>query len=325
MNRQLMLMRHGKSDWRVEADDFDRPLKTRGKRSAQSMGAWLLQQNLVPDYIISSPAERAGQTAANVTRTIGLTQHHIHHDIRIYEADVQQLLTVLADCPADSRRVLLIGHNPGLEELLRYLVGNDIDRPEDGKLLPTAALALLTMPADWKRLEAGAASLQSMTRASRLAKEFPFNGIAGPEQRRRPAYYYSQSAALPYRIENRELQILLISSTGKKHWMIPQGIIEPGCNAQTSAAAAAWKKAGVRGIIGDQMLGCYRRLKWGGTCTVQVFPLSVTDIVDSESWEAHHRHREWLTLKKAILLIDQTPLQTIFADLATALESRRGK
>lgn len=319
MNRQLLLMRHGKSDWRVDADDFDRPLKTRGKRGAQRMGVWLLQQNLVPDYIISSPAERASNTAAKLTKAMGLTRQHIHYDARIYEADIEQLQAVLADCPAHSRRVLLVGHNPGLEELLLHLHGNDIERPEDGKLLPTATLAVLKMPENWNKLKPGAAKLTSITRASTLSETFPFNGIAGLEQRLRPAYYYSQSAVIPYRIKNSELQLLLISSSGKNHWVVPKGIIEPGCTAYASAANEAWEEAGVRGIVSEQMLGCYQYQKWGGTCTVQVFPMLVTDFIGDREWEENHRHREWFTLKKAALLIELQPLQAMFAALAAAL------
>lgn len=168
MNRLLMLMRHGKSDWNVEADDYDRPLKKRGKRAAERMGVWLVQQDLIPDHIISSPAERAADTATRVAKALGLKRHSIYFDARIYEAGTEELLATLADSPAQSQRALLIGHNPGLELLLQYLHGGRIDYPEDGKLMPTAALAVLAMPEDWSRLEAGAARLQSIIRASSL-------------------------------------------------------------------------------------------------------------------------------------------------------------
>lgn len=59
MSKQLLIMRHAKSDWSVNTSDFKRPLKLRGKSAAQHMGIWLLQNNLLPDYILSSPAERA--------------------------------------------------------------------------------------------------------------------------------------------------------------------------------------------------------------------------------------------------------------------------
>ncbi|MES9976090.1 MAG: histidine phosphatase family protein, partial [Candidatus Thiodiazotropha sp.] len=68
MTRELMLLRHGKSDWSQQLEDFKRPLKDRGKRGAQRMGVWLLQQQLQPDYVISSPAERAIVTAQKTVK-----------------------------------------------------------------------------------------------------------------------------------------------------------------------------------------------------------------------------------------------------------------
>lgn len=68
MPRELLLLRHGKSDWDTDTDDFNRPLKDRGKRGAQRVGVWLLRQGLLPDLVIASPAERALVTAENAAR-----------------------------------------------------------------------------------------------------------------------------------------------------------------------------------------------------------------------------------------------------------------
>lgn len=67
----LLRLKHGKSDWNVPVDDFLRPLKERGKRGAQRIGAWLGEQSLVPDYILSSPAERACTTAEKCIKAMG--------------------------------------------------------------------------------------------------------------------------------------------------------------------------------------------------------------------------------------------------------------
>ena len=103
MNRELLLLRHGKSDWDTDADDFYRPLKDRGKRGAQRMGVWLSQQDLLPDHVVSSPAERAIVTAEKACKAMGLGAQGIQRDNRIYEAEVGDLLRVLADCPAEAR------------------------------------------------------------------------------------------------------------------------------------------------------------------------------------------------------------------------------
>ncbi len=169
MSRELLLMRHAKSDWDSSArDDFDRPLAKRGKRDAPRVGAWLYREGLVPDMILSSPAARARATVLKVCKRLDINKQEIQWEPRIYEAETSTLLELLGQCPPQSRTVLLVGHNPGLESLLRYLTDNDFDPPTDGKLLPTAAIARLEMPADWLPLQSGCASLISLTRPKHL-------------------------------------------------------------------------------------------------------------------------------------------------------------
>lgn len=167
MSRELWLLRHAKSDRPNKIDDFDRPLKKRGKRAAQRVGLWMKQQQLIPDYIVSSPAKRAHVTAKIVYRELGVVGQTVYTDSRIYAGNFEQLKRVLAECPLQSTRVLLVGHNPALEELLINLVG-ETGLSEVDKLLPTAALARLNMPDDWTHLEAGCGQLLSITYAKSL-------------------------------------------------------------------------------------------------------------------------------------------------------------
>lgn len=165
MPRELLILRHAKSDWDAGAhSDFERPLNRRGQRDAPRVGSWLNRKGLIPDLVISSPAERARQTALEVCRGLDIGEGRIVWEPRLYAAGVPQLLEALVRCPAQATRVLVVGHNPGLEELLRYLVGDDLDVPADDKLLPTAALARLAMPEDWAHIEGGCARLLSVTR-----------------------------------------------------------------------------------------------------------------------------------------------------------------
>jgi phosphohistidine phosphatase len=169
MPRELLILRHAKSDWDSGAAiDFDRPLSRRGKGDAPKVGAWLYREGLVPDYVVSSPAERARQTAVKVCKGLELAKKRIVWDPELYEAGVPALLDCLSRCPADVSTVLLIGHNPGLESLLAHLVGDELEFPADGKLLPTAAIARLEMPEDWSNLAAGCAQLVSVTRPKSL-------------------------------------------------------------------------------------------------------------------------------------------------------------
>jgi phosphohistidine phosphatase len=170
MSRELWLLRHGKSDRNIAMEDFDRPLKKRGKRDAERIGTWLQQQRLIPDWIVSSPAKRALATAKIVHKAIAVEGEIITQDKRLYQEGFGRLKTVLAECPTAARQILLVGHNPELEDLLVHLAGAD-NLPDTDKLLPTAALARLIMPDDWAHLEAGCARLLSITCAKSLPEE----------------------------------------------------------------------------------------------------------------------------------------------------------
>jgi len=172
MPRHLLLLRHAKSDWDTgAAEDFERPLARRGEKDARRMGQWMHREGLLPDYVISSPAIRARETSYRVCRELGISKNDIHFDRRIYEADVTTLLAVLADCPQGRNTIMLVGHNPGLEELLTWLWGEKAALPEDGKLLPTATLARLRMPRDWAQLERGCGRMIVLTRPRSLPEQ----------------------------------------------------------------------------------------------------------------------------------------------------------
>ena len=151
-NKELLLLRHGKSDWHTDTTDFYRPLNKRGNRSALRIGEWLAEKKLTPDLIISSPATRALTTAEIVCSTMGLPIHSIQTEKRIYEASLSDLRQVLLHIPDSIQRLLLVGHNPGFESLLSYLAP-DIAIPGDGKLMPTATLAYLQLDPQWSFLQ----------------------------------------------------------------------------------------------------------------------------------------------------------------------------
>lgn len=169
MSNELWLLRHGKSDRNSIIDDFDRPLKKRGKRAAQRVGEWMKLQGLIPDIVISSPALRALATAKIVCAAIGIREQDIQQDRHLYAQGFERLLTVLAASPAKAEKILLVGHNPELEDLLIYLVGT-ANVPDIEKLLPTAALARLIMPDNWSALDRGCSRLLSIIHAKSLSE-----------------------------------------------------------------------------------------------------------------------------------------------------------
>jgi phosphohistidine phosphatase len=170
MSRELWLLRHGKAERFDSSEDYDRALKKRGKRDAKRMGAWLKEGQLLPDVVISSPANRAITTAKIVCDVIGIDHQLIQQEKRLYDEGLVRVKSVLADCPATFSRVLLVGHNPELEDLLTYLL-KDTNLPEVQKLLPTTALARLVLPDDWTQLNQGCAELLSITYPKSLTEE----------------------------------------------------------------------------------------------------------------------------------------------------------
>jgi phosphohistidine phosphatase len=166
--RELLVLRHAKAE-RGEMADFDRALTRRGQRDARRMGRLLKDQSLLPDLLVSSPAQRARETADLAAEAMGLPRDRLRFEPRLYEADAERLLAVLAGCPAACRRVLLIGHNPGAEALVRRLARTVTD-PADGKFLPTAAVARLRVSSEWSEVLPGTADLVSIVRPRDLGR-----------------------------------------------------------------------------------------------------------------------------------------------------------
>jgi phosphohistidine phosphatase len=171
MNRELLILRHAKSAWDTQAaTDFDRPLARRGLKAAPRIGRYLNQQGLIPDFVVSSPAQRAKQTVTLVCEQLSFDPSEIHWDQRIYGGWTSTLIKVLRESPSNAKRVLIAGHNPGMESLVEGLSANRVAYPADGKLMPTAALAHLEIPVPWDELVSGSAKLLSITRARSLPK-----------------------------------------------------------------------------------------------------------------------------------------------------------
>jgi phosphohistidine phosphatase len=322
MNKELLILRHGKSSWDVECDDFHRPLVERGKRGAEQIGVWLQQHNLIPDFILSSPAVRAIETAKRCCKAMGISDRHIYQEPMIYEANAATLKAIVNECPHQAQRVMLVGHNPGLEHLLCDLVNHPLAEVENDKLFPTATLAHLTLAQHWSQTSSSCGQLNNLIYVSALTQGFPFITATGTEIRSRPAYYYAQSGVIPYRVVEGELKLLLISAGSKEKWAFPKGVIEPGLSPQLSAAKEAWEEAGLKGVVADQALGCYSREKWDGLCAIEVFPMAVTQMVDTHEWEESHRQRQWFSPKEAIAEVNNPALAKLIKQLLIMLENK---
>jgi len=145
--KSLLILRHAKSSWKDEhLADYDRPLKKRGKGDAARMGALLRRASLVPDFIITSSAKRARATADLVIDACGY-EGEIYVTRELYAADMLTYFDVLREVDDVYHRVMVVGHNPGLEMFLDALT-------EVGEPMPTAALAYVRLPIRaWRDLD----------------------------------------------------------------------------------------------------------------------------------------------------------------------------
>lgn len=165
--KTLFILRHAKSSWdSPDLADFDRPLNERGLRAAPFIGNLMRERALRVDLILSSPARRAAQTAAMVKEAAGFAAG-IRYDERIYEASPISLLYLLAESDDAPGSVLLVGHNPGLEGLIKILTGGI-------QPMPTAALAEIELSIDaWREIAAGSGKLISVVRPKEEMKSRP--------------------------------------------------------------------------------------------------------------------------------------------------------
>lgn len=159
--KTIYLLRHAKSSWDdPDLADFDRPLNSRGLKAARFIGALMFERGIKPERIVSSPAKRAKQTAVLVREIAELPKLEI--DDRIYEASSLTLFNLVSEFADDTRSVLIVGHNPGMEELIRLLTG-------EPHSIPTAALSRLTLNIDrWSDLALDSGTLDFIIRPKDL-------------------------------------------------------------------------------------------------------------------------------------------------------------
>ena len=122
-----------------------------------------------------------------------------------------------------------------------------------------------------------------------------------------------QSGVIPYRIMDGKMEVMLITSSGSKRWVIPKGLIEPNMTPEDSAAKEAWEEAGVLGQVFPNLMGTYEYYKSSCTWQVDVFLLQVETVM--ENWpEAYKRKRQWVSIPKAIKRVDEPDLKLILGD-----------
>jgi phosphohistidine phosphatase len=168
MSRELFILRHAKSDWDSGAiKDSDRPLNKRGRKDASKIGAWMREHYLYPGEVFCSTAVRARETLQAVVKELELPAEHLQYLDELYLADLQTLLKILSRIPSELNSVMLVGHNPGLDDLVNHLSETAIPLTESGKLMTTSCLAHFKLPDDWHEL-AGKGKLVQIVRPADL-------------------------------------------------------------------------------------------------------------------------------------------------------------
>jgi phosphohistidine phosphatase len=154
--RTLLVLRHSKSAYPEGVADIDRPLAPRGVRDAVTLGGWLLGQGLLPELVVCSSAARTRQTWDLISDQLVWPDEDatvVLYDPRVYEAGLADLVTLIRETPPETSILALVGHNPGVAELVRTLTG------ETGVSFPTSALAIIEIRQDWDQTGPGSGAL----------------------------------------------------------------------------------------------------------------------------------------------------------------------
>ncbi|HEY8187740.1 MAG TPA: histidine phosphatase family protein [Pyrinomonadaceae bacterium] len=163
--KTLFLLRHAKSSGKDETLlDVERPLNGRGRRASLALGGFFKREKIIPDLVLSSSATRARETTG-ILMDASKLKTDLRFDERIYEAGARRLLEVIRQIERSKKTVLLVGHNPGLEELLTMLTGAV-------EPLPTGALSKVALSSSqWADLDDKGATLEWIVRPRQLLRD----------------------------------------------------------------------------------------------------------------------------------------------------------
>lgn len=161
--KKIVLVRHAKSSWGLDVDDHERPLSGRGRRDSLAVGAYLHERDLHPDLVACSTAARAQQTWHRAVKG-GASAKQVMLEDDIYEAWVPELLKVIRKTPEDVATLMLVGHAPGIPDLVNKLGDRSGKKNLWAALdtkFPTSGIAVLNYSGEWCDLSKESASLES--------------------------------------------------------------------------------------------------------------------------------------------------------------------
>ena len=165
---ELMLMRHAKSDWHSHTADIDRPLNSRGAQDAALMGRYLKQKNLVPDKVVISPSQRTRQTASLLLEGLPVDEQQVIVDKELYLAGTETMREIIELYAADNQCLLILAHNPGMDEMVSYLASSFPSLTSNGKLMTTCAVACFQVASLDALRKPGGAELRHLLRPKEI-------------------------------------------------------------------------------------------------------------------------------------------------------------
>ncbi len=151
--KKLFLLRHAKSDWSQNSNgaggsDHSRPISKRGRENAKRLGNWMAEHDLFPQQIISSDAFRTQQTVELLTEHWPASVDIQFTDL-LYLASDDSMLELIQLIPETMEPVMLVAHNPGMDELVSYLCEGELPFTDDGKLMATCNMAVFDVTQNW--------------------------------------------------------------------------------------------------------------------------------------------------------------------------------
>ncbi|WP_084813587.1 NUDIX hydrolase [Desulfogranum japonicum] len=270
------------------------------KRDGQRVGAYLAANGMVVSQVLYQDTPVYGELAKKLVKAMGQEPGLA---CRMNGSNGQcytELLGAVAGSTASAGNILIIGSVAYLSPLIGQ-----------GKLL-NCSIPATDVLMQWKNDDPDYMknrwSPGLILKREKLPALFPYPSPDGSELRPRPAYYYTQSAVIPFQRTKKGLQVLVIGSSKRKHLVVPKGIHEPGLSARDSAAKESFEEAGVRGPVSEKPIGSYTYGKWGAICTVTVYVQEVSELVAAPLWQESHRGRQWMKPQRAAAAVKEAKL-----------------
>lgn len=286
------------------------------RRLAQRAAAWLQRNDLQPELILVSPGKWEKAVATSLAHAMHCHAGLVKEVEAVSKGGQKKMIAMLGGLDSTPERLLIIGNRGVALAWSRMLHG----RP----LKEKSVLQHLHLNGHLSDLQPGMARSCTEVGVQDLPKTFPFPGPDGVEQRSRPAYYYSQSGVIPYKLGKKGPEILLVRSSGDHHWVIPKGVREPGFSSLDIARQEAMEEAGIIGKTRETPLGHVRYRKWGAPCHCEVFAMEVTRLLPPRKWPERQRGRQWFAADQAAERLKHRSLGGLVRDLASDL-SKSGK